>query len=89
LPFKYTAVVGKWEDITPIDLDLEEGEVLAINCVFRLRHLPDISIVARNPRLMFLNKIRTMNPKVCDLQWQSTMYIPTSDIQNEVSCGFD
>lgn len=38
--------------------------MLAINCVFRLRHLLDISIVARNPRLMFLNKIRTMNPKV-------------------------
>jgi len=65
VPFEYTAIAKKWENITPYELALREGEVLAVNCLFRLEHLLNDHVVATNPRKLLLKKIRTMNPKVC------------------------
>jgi hypothetical protein len=65
VPFEYHAIAEKWEAITPAHLMLREDEVLAVNCMFRLRHTLDETVTAASPRETLLNRIRSMNPKVC------------------------
>jgi len=65
VPFEYTTIAKNWENITLEQLELREDEVLAVNCLFRLQHLLDDHVVAKNPRSFVLKMIRTMNPKVC------------------------
>ncbi|CAK9275523.1 unnamed protein product [Sphagnum jensenii] len=64
VPFEFTAIAEKWENITPTKLSLRKNEVLIVTCFFKLRNLMDASVTATNPRTMVLNNIRTMNPKV-------------------------
>jgi len=64
VPFEFHAIAEKWEAITPAHLFLRNDEVLAVNCMFRLRHLLDESVMAASPRNLVLSRIRSMNPKV-------------------------
>jgi hypothetical protein len=64
VPFQYTAIADKWENITATQLALRPDEVLVVNVAYKLSNLFDESVVVANPRQMFLNKIRSMNPKV-------------------------
>jgi hypothetical protein len=64
VPFEFHAIAEKWEAITPAHLFLRSDEVLAVNCIFRLRHLMDESIMAASPRNLVLKRIQSMNPKV-------------------------
>lgn len=64
VPFEFHAIAEKWEAITPAHLFLRKDEVLAVNCIFRLRHLMDESIMAASPRNLVLKRIQSMNPKV-------------------------
>jgi hypothetical protein len=57
VPFEYIAIAKEWENITVDQLDLREGEVLAINCFFKLQHLLDNQVVLANPRLLVLKMI--------------------------------
>lgn len=64
MPFEYHAIAEKWEAITPAHLFLKDDEVLAVNCMFRLRHLLDETVTAASPRDLVLSRIRSMSPKV-------------------------
>lgn len=64
VPFKFHAIAEKWEAITPAHLLLREDEVLAVNCMFRFRHLLDESVTAASPRNLVLSRIKSLNPKV-------------------------
>jgi hypothetical protein len=64
VPFQYTAIADKWENITATQLALRPDEVLVVNVAYKLSNLLDESVIVANPRQMFLNKIRSMNPKV-------------------------
>jgi hypothetical protein len=64
VPFEFHAIAEKWEAITPAHLLLKEDEVLAVNSVFRLRHLLDESVTAASPRNLLLSRIRSLNPKI-------------------------
>lgn len=64
IPFEFHAIAEKWDAITPANLMLREDEVLAVNCLFRLRHLLDESVTAASPRNLLLSRIRSLNPKV-------------------------
>ncbi|KAJ7535551.1 hypothetical protein O6H91_12G038500 [Diphasiastrum complanatum] len=65
VPFEYQAIaISRWEDIQPSSLFLRHDEVLAVNCMFRLRHLLDETVMADSPRKKLLARIRSMNPKV-------------------------
>ncbi|KAJ7537309.1 hypothetical protein O6H91_11G000500 [Diphasiastrum complanatum] len=65
VPFEYHSLaVTKWEDIQPSSLFLRHDEVLAINCMFRLRNLLDETVMAESPRNKLLARIRSMQPKV-------------------------
>jgi len=64
--FKYQAVVAQWQTICIEDLDMEPGEVLAVNDLFNFRTLMDESVVitSPNPRDTVLSNISKMKPDV-------------------------
>jgi hypothetical protein len=69
VPLEFHAIAEKWEAITPAHLLLREDEVLAVNCMFRLRHLLDESVTAASPRNLLLSRIKSLNPKVLPLRF--------------------
>uniref|UniRef100_A0A7I4FJP5 GRAS family protein n=1 Tax=Physcomitrium patens TaxID=3218 RepID=A0A7I4FJP5_PHYPA len=64
VPFEFHAIAEKWEAITPAHLLLRDDEVLAVNSMFRFRHLLDESVTAASPRNLVLSRIRSLNPKI-------------------------
>eukprot|EP00249_Psilotum_nudum_P023275 c28814_g1_i1 orf=321-2858(-) len=64
VPFEYHAIAGKWETVQPTSLNIRQDELLIVNCINRLRHLMDETVIAASPRMVVLSKIRSMNPKL-------------------------
>ncbi|CAH9104148.1 unnamed protein product [Cuscuta epithymum] len=64
VPFEFHAIAQKWETIKPEDLKIKEGELLAVNCLYRLRNLLDETVVLNSPRDTVLDLIRRLNPAV-------------------------
>lgn len=64
VPFSFQAIAQKWETIKISDLNLDEEEVLVVNCHWRFRNLLDETVVSDNPRAVVLNLIKDMNPDV-------------------------
>lgn len=64
VPFEYNAIAKKWETIQLEDLKLEKGEVLIVNCIYRMKNLPDETMVAESARNRVLNLIRKINPDI-------------------------
>ncbi|EPS65383.1 hypothetical protein M569_09393 [Genlisea aurea] len=62
--FEFHPVAQKWETIKLEDINIVEGEVLAVSCLFRLRYLLDETVVPICPRDAVLSLIRQMNPAV-------------------------
>ncbi|CAI0411273.1 unnamed protein product [Linum tenue] len=64
VPFEFNAIAQKWDTIRIEDLKIEKGEVLVVNCLFRLRNLLDETVVVDCPRNIVLNLVRKMRPDV-------------------------
>ncbi|CAI9108126.1 OLC1v1007654C1 [Oldenlandia corymbosa var. corymbosa] len=74
VPFEFHAIAKRWETITEDDLmiDRDGNETLIVNCVYRMRNVPDevITTIQGNgnpglsPRDCVLNLIRRLNPAV-------------------------
>ncbi|KAL6543550.1 hypothetical protein OROHE_010172 [Orobanche hederae] len=64
VPFQYNAIAQKWETIKIEDLKIEEGEFVAVNCMYRATNLPDEVGVAESPRILVLNLIRQIKPDI-------------------------
>lgn len=64
VPFEFNAIAQKWETVRIEDLKIREGEVLAVNCLYRMRNLLDETVVVNSPRNTVLNLIRKMKPHV-------------------------
>uniref|UniRef100_A0A5B7AP35 Putative scarecrow-like protein 14 n=1 Tax=Davidia involucrata TaxID=16924 RepID=A0A5B7AP35_DAVIN len=64
IPFEYHAIAQKWETIKTEDLKIDSDEVLAVNCLFRFKNLPDETVVANSPRDAVLKLIRNLNPDI-------------------------
>ncbi|KAJ6815045.1 scarecrow-like protein 9 [Iris pallida] len=64
VPFEYKGICSRWEDVSVGDLEIDEDEVLVVNCLFMFRHLADETVVVDCPRNMVLNTIRRMKPDV-------------------------
>lgn len=63
VPFEYHAIASKnWETIKFEDLKIASGEMIAVNCLFRLDKLPDVEV--DNPRDSVLNLIRKIKPDI-------------------------
>ncbi|GAB2302565.1 hypothetical protein Dimus_036571 [Dionaea muscipula] len=64
VPFEYNAIAKKWETIQLEDLKLEEGEVLIVNSIYRMKNLPDETMAAESSRNAVLSLIRKINPDI-------------------------
>ncbi|KAK9283931.1 hypothetical protein L1049_012188 [Liquidambar formosana] len=65
VPFEFNAIAQKWETIQIEDLKIQDGEVLAVNSMYRFRNLLDETVIEESPpRDIVLNLIRKMNPDV-------------------------
>lgn len=64
VPFEYHAIASKWEDVEPENLNLKHGEVLVVNCIHRLRHLMDETVMSASPRRKVLSQMRSLNPDI-------------------------
>lgn len=61
VPFEYIPIAQKWETIRYEDLKIDKDEKVVVNCLYRLRNLPDDTIVensARDAVLKLINKIK-------------------------------
>ncbi|XP_062015233.1 scarecrow-like protein 30 [Rosa rugosa] len=63
VPFEYTAIAKNWETIQYEDIKIDRDEVTVVNCLYRLKNLPD-DIVLDSPRDTVLKLIRRINPDV-------------------------
>ena len=65
VPFEYNCLAQKWETIRLEDLKIDRNEVTVVNCLYRLKNLPDETVVAVNsPRDAVLKLIRRINPNI-------------------------
>lgn len=64
IPFEYNCIAKKWDSIQLEDLKIEEGERVVVNCLYRLRQVPDESAVESGPRNVVLKLIKRINPEL-------------------------
>ncbi|KAJ8750576.1 hypothetical protein K2173_015737 [Erythroxylum novogranatense] len=64
VPFEYNAIAQRWETIRYEDLKIDRDEMIAVNCMMRLKNLPDDTIVANSPRDVILKLIKQVNPDI-------------------------
>ncbi|KAF2291746.1 hypothetical protein GH714_035415 [Hevea brasiliensis] len=55
VPFEYNVIAQKWETIKYEDLNINRDEMTVVNCLHRLRNLPDDTVVANSARDAVLN----------------------------------
>ena len=64
VPFEYNAIAKRWESIQFQDLKIERDELIVVNCMYRLRNLPDDSVILNSPRNIILKLIKRINPDI-------------------------
>ncbi|KAH9611412.1 hypothetical protein KSS87_016899 [Heliosperma pusillum] len=64
IPFEFQAIAKKWETVTIDDLNIDDDELLVVNCLFRLKYIPEETAMVECPRDMVLNLIRKIKPAV-------------------------
>ncbi|XWS71678.1 hypothetical protein CRYUN_Cryun03dG0159200 [Craigia yunnanensis] len=62
VPFEYNVIAKRWESIQVQDLKIERDELIVVNCMYRLRNLPDDSVILNSPRNIILKLIKRINP---------------------------
>ncbi|KAM1040117.1 hypothetical protein ACFX2I_029359 [Malus domestica] len=66
VPFECNVIAQKWETIKFEDLKIDRNEPTAVNCMFRLKNIPDETemLSSASPRDIVLKLIRKINPDV-------------------------
>ncbi|KAK3137734.1 hypothetical protein QOZ80_5BG0456490 [Eleusine coracana subsp. coracana] len=64
VPFEYQGISSRFETIQIEDLNIEEDEVLIINCMYRMKNLGDETVAMNSARDKVLKIMRRMNPHV-------------------------
>ncbi|XP_066363090.1 scarecrow-like protein 9 [Miscanthus floridulus] len=64
VPFQYQGIYSRYEDIQIEDLNIDEDEVLIINCMYQMKNLGDETVAMNSARDRVLKIMRRMNPKV-------------------------
>ena len=62
VPFEYSVIAQKWETIKLEDLKIDRDELTVVNCLFRLKNIPDETVAMNNPRDTVLKLIKKINP---------------------------
>ncbi|KAF2291745.1 hypothetical protein GH714_035413 [Hevea brasiliensis] len=64
VPFEYNAIAQKWESIQYEDFKIDRNEMVVVNCLYRLKNLPDDTMVANSVRDIVLKQMRRINPDI-------------------------
>ncbi|XP_022755789.1 scarecrow-like protein 14 isoform X2 [Durio zibethinus] len=64
VPFEYYVIAKKWETIELEEIKINEDEVVVVNCMYRLKNLPDDTVVGTSARDTVLKLIRSINPEL-------------------------
>ncbi|KAI9193890.1 hypothetical protein LWI28_001053 [Acer negundo] len=64
VPFEYNAIAQKWQTIRLEDLKIDREELTVINSMYRMRNLPDDTVVVSSPRDAVLKLIKSINPDI-------------------------
>ncbi|XP_062084987.1 scarecrow-like protein 30 [Humulus lupulus] len=64
VPSEYNMIAKKWETICYEDLKINKDELVVVNCLHRLKHILDETVVINNPRDTVLKLIRRINPDI-------------------------
>ncbi|KAL6624394.1 hypothetical protein ACP70R_031715 [Stipagrostis hirtigluma subsp. patula] len=64
VPFQFQGISSGFETIQMEDLNIEEDEVLIINCMYRMKNLGDETVAMNSARDRVLKIMRKMNPQV-------------------------
>ncbi|KAF6981912.1 hypothetical protein CFC21_000360 [Triticum aestivum] len=65
VPFQYQGIAAsRWETIKIEDLNIDEDEVLIVNCMFRMKNLGHETDAVNGARDKVLKTMRRMNPKI-------------------------
>ncbi|XP_027077214.1 scarecrow-like protein 30 [Coffea arabica] len=64
VPFEFNAVAKRWDTITAEDLAIDEDEMVVVNCLYRLRNVPDETVIQSSPRDSVMNLIKKINPEM-------------------------
>lgn len=62
VPFEFNAIAKRWDTITSEDLVIDKDEMLVVNCLYRLRNVPDETVIQSSPRDSVMNLIKKLNP---------------------------
>ncbi|XP_050368735.1 scarecrow-like protein 33 isoform X2 [Argentina anserina] len=62
VPFEYNVIAQKWETIRIEDIKIDRNELIVVNCLHRLRHIPDETVMVNSPRDAVLELIRNISP---------------------------
>ncbi|XP_022755786.1 scarecrow-like protein 33 isoform X2 [Durio zibethinus] len=64
VPFEYYVIAKKWETIELEEIKINEDEVVVVNCMYRLKNLPDDTVAGTSARDTVLKLIRSINPEL-------------------------
>ncbi|GER35650.1 GRAS family transcription factor [Striga asiatica] len=65
VPFEYKAMACRWETVRAEDLGIEENEVVAVNCLYRLHNVEDETVISDgSPRDAVLKLMREIKPRI-------------------------
>lgn len=64
VPFEYNTIAQKWQNIQLEDLEIDREEMTVVNCLYRMRNLPDDTVVINSPRDAVLELIKKINPDI-------------------------
>ncbi|KAJ0020770.1 hypothetical protein Pint_32801 [Pistacia integerrima] len=64
VPFEYNAIAEKWQNIQFEDLKIDTEEITVVNSTYRMKHLPDDTVLIKSPRDAVLELIKKINPNI-------------------------
>ncbi|XVF68800.1 hypothetical protein PTKIN_Ptkin11bG0030400 [Pterospermum kingtungense] len=64
VPFEYNVIAKKWETIQLEELKIKNDEKIVVNCMHRLKNLPDDTMALTSARDTVLKLIRRINPEL-------------------------
>ncbi|KAK3018886.1 hypothetical protein RJ639_002838 [Escallonia herrerae] len=62
VPFTFNAIAKRWDTIQLEDLKIDKDELIVVNSLYRLRNVPDETVVVSSPRDNVLKLVRSINP---------------------------
>ncbi|OEL29014.1 Scarecrow-like protein 9 [Dichanthelium oligosanthes] len=74
VPFQYQGIASRWENICINNLNIDNDEVLIINCMYRMKYLGDETEDIDCPRDRVLRIMKRINPEVLILGIVNGLY---------------